>query len=134
MAIARRHTVQKDITYRAVCDLANHPTAEQIYAHVREKHPSISLGTVYRNLASLCLDGMLLHIQLPDAADRYDHNVFSHSHITCTECGEVCDINLEYSTQTDADAEKQTDYVKVSHLTVFRGICPKCQNNLNPKE
>ena len=35
----------------------DHPTADQIYAAMREKLPNISLGTVYRNLTMLSDNG-----------------------------------------------------------------------------
>ncbi len=128
MSVIKRHTVQKAMTYQAVCDLANHPTAEEIYAKVKLSHPSISLGTVYRNLGTLCEEGLLFHIKLPGTADRYDHNVFFHSHISCDICGKVCDILLPYSEETDKEVKTQTGYTQISHDIVFKGLCPDCSN------
>ncbi len=133
MPIIKRHTVQKTLTYQAVCELSDHPTAEEIYMKVRELHPSISLGTVYRNLNVLCEEGLLLNIKLPDSADRYDHNVHFHSHITCKHCGAVCDISLPYDKCIDDSASKQTEFTEIHHNMIFQGICPECKvkNNFN---
>ncbi len=129
MPTSKRHTVQKSMTYQAICELANHPTAEEIYAKVKSVYPSISLGTVYRNLSSLCEEGLVYHIMLSGEADRYDHNVFDHSHVICSSCGSVCDVLLPYFDTADKDTEVQTGFTGVTHTTVFHGTCKKCQNN-----
>lgn len=126
MPTLKRHTIQKTLTYKAVCELANHPSAEEIYDKVRRQCPSISLGTVYRNLGTLCEDGLLLHIKLPGAADRYDHNVTSHRHCSCSICGKVCDIMIPYDSATDEQAQTQTGFFNITHDTIFTGICPAC--------
>ena len=59
-----RNTVQRQLVYRAVQDLACHPTAEEVYGKVVSTHPSISKGTVYRNLNRLAETGMLRKIQM----------------------------------------------------------------------
>ncbi len=136
MPTIKRHTVQKTMTYQAVCRLADHPTAEEIYAEVKLSYPSISLGTVYRNLSALCEEGLLLHIELPDSADRYDHNVHFHNHITCSCCSKVCDVALPYDYSKDESVKEHTGFFHIKHNMIFRGICPECmvKNNFNTRK
>ena len=68
----KRNTIQKQLVLDAVFRLANHPTAEEVYAEVARSHPSVSKATVYRNLGSLSEDGLLRHIKMPGGADRFD--------------------------------------------------------------
>ena len=64
----KRNTIQKQLVLDAVFRLANHPTAEEVYAEVARSHPTVSKATVYRNLGSLSEDGLLRHIKMPGGA------------------------------------------------------------------
>lgn len=127
----KRNTIQKQLVLDAVCRLANHPTAEEVYHEVSKTHPTVSKATVYRNLSSLSEDGLLRHIQMPGGADRFDHTLADHNHIVCTECGCFSDAMVPENEKLDAQAEKVTGYAQVSHDIVFRGLCPKCSGASN---
>lgn len=123
----KRNTIQKQLVLEAVHRLANHPTAEEVYALVAQTHPSISKATVYRNLAGLSADGQLRHIPMPDGADRFDHNIEAeHYHIICTGCGAFGDAPKADESVLDAAVAAQTGYSGVSHDIVFHGLCPHC--------
>ena len=77
----KRNTIQKKLVLDAVLRLADHPTAEQVYAEVVKEHPTVSKATVYRNLNVLSQSGVLRHIPMPDGADRFDHRLTPHAHI-----------------------------------------------------
>ena len=66
-----------------------HPTADAIYAELREGLPRISLGTVYRNLDVLCRDGLVRKLTMPGGQARWDGNAGPHHHVRCTACGRV---------------------------------------------
>ena len=56
----RRTTPQLAVVLDAVRNSGReHPTAEHIYDRVRRMLPSISLGTVYRNLQRLVQEGIV---------------------------------------------------------------------------
>ncbi len=122
----RRNTIQKQLVLQAVAELANHPTADEVYSLVVKDHPTVSKATVYRNLASLSDDGRLRHIKMPSGADRFDHQTFGHNHIECILCGRLEDAPLEDQTALNAQAAAATGYRCVEHEIVFRGICPAC--------
>ena len=46
--------------------MRNHPTSAEVYERVREKHPSISRATVYRNLAVLAEGGDIVRVKVLD--------------------------------------------------------------------
>ena len=50
----------------------DHPTADAIYASIREEFPNISLGTVYRNLNLLVELGEIRKLRCGDGADHFD--------------------------------------------------------------
>lgn len=97
----KRNTIQKQLVLDAVFRLANHPTAEEVYAEVARSHPTVSKATVYRNLGSLSEDGLLRHIKMPGGADRFDHMLLEHHHIICTRCGCFADAPASGSAALD---------------------------------
>ena len=47
-----KYSRQRELILETVMENPVHPTADTVYAMVREQEPNISLGTVYRNLRS----------------------------------------------------------------------------------
>ena len=68
----KRTTIQKKLVLDAVLRLADHPTAEQVYAEVVKEHPTVSKATVYRNLNGLVEAGRVRRVSVPGQADRFD--------------------------------------------------------------
>lgn len=71
----------------------DHPTADSVYAAVREELPNISLGTVYRNLMQLVDAGELQVVNTGDNISRFDPTTTEHAHFQCHECGRVFDVD-----------------------------------------
>lgn len=85
-------TRQKTLIIDILRASRSHPTAAEIYDAARQRLPSISLGTVYRNLASLCAEGEVVRLVSHDGPDRYDFMYADHWHATCSVCGRIVDI------------------------------------------
>ena len=107
---------------RSRCD---HPTAAQVYEGVRKVIPNISLGTVYRNLASLVESGEILSVTVGDGYEHYDGDKSFHLHLHCKECGAIIDSRVE--------AEKLNGLAELDGFTpetsvcVVYGICKNCK-------
>ncbi len=80
----------------------DHPTADALYASIREEFPNISLGTVYRNLNLLVETGEILKLTCGNGPDHYDGNATPHYHFVCRECGQIYDIDLDEMTGLNA--------------------------------
>ena len=95
----------------------SHPTADTVYLHIKEEFPSISLGTVYRNLNLLADIGEALRIPTPDGGDRFDGRCEPHYHVVCTNCGNVFDLEMDdsYIQKINEDANKYFDGIIESH-------------------
>ncbi|MDD3193286.1 MAG: transcriptional repressor [Oscillospiraceae bacterium] len=104
-----------------------HPTAEYVYGLLKPVHPSLSLGTVYRNLSILAEQGMIRKIESRDAADRFDGNMEPHSHVQCQECGHLEDVFLSYDRRLDEQAQQVTGFQIQEHTIVFSGLCQNCK-------
>ena len=122
----RRNTVQKDLVRNAVLTMKRHVTAEEVYEYVRQEHPVIGKGTVYRNLGILSEEGSIRRIEVPNGPDRFDGNIHPHCHFLCKECGKVLDIDVDPKPELDALANSNFGGMVDSHVTLFLGQCPNC--------
>jgi Fe2+ or Zn2+ uptake regulation protein len=122
-----RNTIQRSLTLNAVKKLKNHPTVEEIYEEVAKEHPSISKGTVYRNLKELAENGDLYDVEVPGAASHFDHNCQDHYHARCIKCGKVIDVDLPYMNDLIDKIKDKHGFEFTGYDLVFKGICSKCQ-------
>ena len=121
----RRNTRQRQLILEAVRSHCDHPTAEQIYRDVAEQAPTISKGTVYRNLSVLAQEGELTQVEAPDAS-RFDLRQDRHHHMVCSSCGAVVDAPVAYQEQLDTLAARESGFIVTGHHTIFQGLCPSC--------
>ena len=87
-----RRSKQRDLICAVLKSTCSHPTAEWIYERAREKDPTISLGTVYRNLKLLCDMGQAIALETADKRVHYDGCVNNHRHFICNKCGKIYDL------------------------------------------
>lgn len=123
-----RNTIQRTVVYETVNKLKNHATAEEIYSMIHKEHPSISKGTVYRNLHRLCEEGMIKKRQFPGEVDRFDHICTDHYHAKCVKCGTIMDLDMEYIHDLQKFINKTEGFEVLGHDIVFSGICANCKD------
>src|SRR5262245_46861810 len=87
-----RVTPQRLGILRALRELANHPSAEEVFRSVRSDFPSLSLTTVYRTLETLAEHGEIELVHVGGARARFDHRTDPHHHAACTRCGRLEDV------------------------------------------
>ena len=104
----------------------DHPTADALYASIREEFPNISLGTVYRNLNLLVETGEILKLTCGNGPDHYDGNATPHYHFVCRECGQIYDIDLDEMTGLNASVQSKAPGKIDSHSILFYGHCYQC--------
>lgn len=125
-----RNTIQRDLVLQAVQDLQNHPTPDEVYTYIRKKHPTISKGTVYRNLNVLVEKGLLRKVDVPDSANRVDHILGAHYHIECRICGNVYDVDMpDMSSEIEKKIRSKNGFDIERHDLFFFGVCPECKEN-----
>ncbi len=121
----QRYSKQRELVLKTVMDNLIHPTAQEIYNMTREKDPTISMGTVYRNLNLLAEQGKILRIKVPGGADRYDGTIAPHNHAVCTRCGMVMDYDYSFDDLNRSLLEKSGFKCEELNITV-RGTCKNC--------
>ena len=119
-----RYSKQRELVLHTVEQLCDHPTAEEIFDKAAPECPGLSLGTVYRNLKLMELDGEIGHLEMPDGPDRYDANPTPHGHLLCDSCGDLADMPV-VGLIRDIESAIGTE-VRGYTLTI-RYICPKCR-------
>ena len=125
MAVTK-YSRQREAIKEYLSHTKEHPTADTVYMSIRNTHPNISLGTVYRNLNLLAEQGEILKINCQDGSDRFDGNPKPHYHFICKECGRVLDIEMESIDHIDKIAGAGFGGKVEGHVTYFYGLCPNC--------
>lgn len=86
-------THQRQIIYQALLNSGErHPSPEDIYEDVRKSIPSISLGTVYKNIKTFLDAGLVAEVSLHHGSLRLDPNTERHHHLVCVRCKSVADL------------------------------------------
>lgn len=126
----KRNTIQSSLVLETVRKLQCHATADEVYSEIIKTYPTISRGTVYRNLQRLCETGEIRKREIPDGADRFDHLCNDHYHIRCVKCGRVFDVDMEYIPNLEQSVRDAHGFSFTGHDIVFKGICPECKRNM----
>lgn len=121
-----RYSKQKDEILKVVLSACNHPDAKEIYNLVKKKIPNISLGTVYRNLNNLVMEGKIRRLLMEDGNDRFDKTLTNHNHVICVKCGKICDTVLLLNSKEIKMVENETGFKITSCNFNINGICKDC--------
>jgi Fur family peroxide stress response transcriptional regulator len=120
-----RNTKQLEVIWEAIKDDSSHPTADQVYARVRERFPNVSLGTVYRNLQKLVADEKL-QVLMIGRAQHFDPLVKRHQHFICEKCGRVFDVLVDSRDEIKPAKLPHAGFKVTSHQLAFYGACKHC--------
>lgn len=121
-----RNTLQKEIVFKTVHSMDNHPTAEMVYDIIIMTYANISKATVYRILNQLADKDEIIRVKVPNAADRFDFCKEPHYHIRCVRCGKVMDALLPVWDELTQKAREKMDIEILGHHAIFDGICKQC--------
>lgn len=105
-----------------------HSTIDDIYVTVREKHASISLATVYKNIEMLLEKGVLAEVPLAGRKSKYEIKKHDHIHLICQVCGSVEDETMDAIPQEQLTriAQKDDFILSQSQINLY-GICRNCR-------
>ena len=120
-----RRSKQRDLICSVLKSTCSHPTAEWIYEQAREKDPTISLGTVYRNLATLNAHGDIISIAVGDGNEHYDGDISPHIHLRCRCCGGIEDLVL--ASDPASVLAKESGFDSETSVYIVYGRCKQCK-------
>ena len=119
--MALRYSRQRELIVRNLKNRSDHPSADMVYASVREQMPHISLGTVYRNLKDMTACGEAISFMV-DGKEHFDGRNTPHIHLCCSRCGSIVErLVIPEELQLLAG-----DSFKVENV-VLQGICESCR-------
>lgn len=121
-----RYSKQKEAILNTVKNTVSHPTAAWVYDRIRETIPNISLGTVYRNLRRLTLDGTITSFIPKDGVERFDGNTAHHHHLVCRGCGKIIDLPFMPADDIIRSMEKCSNCQIDGGDIIFTGLCSEC--------
>lgn len=119
-----RYSRQREKILEMLRESKDHPSADIVYEKMKGSFPSISLGTVYRNLSVLNEQGLVNRIMHPGGPDRFDADIYNHSHFYCENCGTIYDVK-------DISNGEKPGFTSDGHnvrrqITSYYGICSAC--------
>jgi Fur family peroxide stress response transcriptional regulator len=121
----QKHSDKRAAILEALRTADNHPSAECLYQKLKSVYPSLSLGTVYRNLAEFKNAGLIRIVAVVNGQERYDGDLTEHDHFICEKCAVITPI---YDTQPYAGREKleKKGFEIRSRRVHIYGLCPAC--------
>ena len=103
-----------------------HPSANWLFGKLKKEFPSLSLGTIYRNIGILVHQGLIGRIAFGSTLDRLDANVSEHYHFICEKCGAIIDLKIPVVRAMDRRVPASEGFEVHRHSVEFYGLCPKC--------
>ncbi len=119
-------TPQRIEIFREIIQSKDHPDAMTLYKNISVRMPNISLDTVYRTLWLFVDLGLITTLGHSYDRLRFDHNMDTHHHFICTECGAVLDFdNDQFSHLGIPENVEMLGSVMSTHVEM-RGVCSIC--------
>ncbi len=119
----RRYSKQRELIYETLLHSTDHPSAEMIHQWLKPTIPSLSLGTVYRNLNLLVEEGRA--VQIPWHINRFDAKLQPHAHFVCHACGCIDDLEVVLP-EVCHEAVANLGYEVQREALMFSGLCAHC--------
>ena len=116
---------QRHLIYSLLADKPNHLTVETVHEAVVAAMPTVSLRTVYQARHDLEAMGEIRLAQVGNGPLRVDTRPERHSHLRCTACGRVHDVDVDLSGLVLPVEERRGFAVEGAEVT-FSGRCPMC--------
>ena len=123
-----KRSKQRERMMKLLEQTEKHPTADWLYHKLKKEFPSLSLGTVYRNLNILAEQKLIQKLPFGSTYDRYEAKKIPHYHLVCEACGCVQDFTMPHYTEINEQAQKMNGFNISRHRIDFFGTCEKCQS------
>lgn len=110
-----------------------HVTAQELFEKVCAIDNSIGFATVYRMLRKLAESNLVTEVRVGGAPARYELTPKNHhDHVTCIQCGKICEFHNEEIESLQLKIAKQLGFTLTSHVLELYGVCKDCQRLSSP--
>ncbi len=129
-------THQRQVLYETMQGMHGHPSPEEVYASVKQRIPSISLATVYKNIHLFVQSGVLRELSMHHGTLRVEMNKDPHHHLVCSVCKRVTDVEHDElgfdRLGGDEPRMRLASGFVVERVSVdVIGVCSACQAQAN---
>jgi len=105
---------------------AGHSSIEELAGLVCEKYPTISLGTIYKNVESMSEKGLLTPIAITNQKQKYEITKPPHIHLICQSCLSVMDKEYMPVPELKQIADESGFLLYKKTINLY-GLCPVCR-------
>lgn len=121
-----RKTPERFEILRAALECKGHFDVDCLYTSLEARGYHVSRATIYSTLELLCSSGVVRKLLFDTHQARYEMAELTHSHLVCTECGEIREIDLE---EIDKRLAEMTfpGFSAAYVSTCIYGLCDKCR-------
>ena len=124
-------THQRQVMYRALLEAEDHPSPEMLYERVKRDIPSVSLGTVYRNIKTFLDNGLIGEVSLHyhdslRGSLRLEANHTPHHHLVCRSCRKMFDLPAEQVEGIRLRDRPPAGFQLERFVVEAHGLCADC--------
>lgn len=124
----REHNLKATPQRLAMMDsiyLHGHINIDNLYEEVKLKFNSISLATIYKNINAMTNNLLLAEVKLPNDKSVYEVIKDTHSHLLCSKCNNIIDINVN-TNSIEKNISLKYDFTINQSDLVISGTCKEC--------
>lgn len=121
-----RKTPERFEILRAALECKGHFDVDRLYTALDSRGYHVSRATIYSTLELLCSSGVVRKLLFDTHQARYEMAELTHSHLVCTQCGDIREIDLEEIDQRLATMSF-TGFSPAYVSTCIYGLCDKCR-------
>jgi len=129
MSAPTRNTWQREAVRARLAEASGFVSAQHLYAVLREEGSTISLATVYRNLAQLADSGEADSLQSPEGENLFRSCATKghHHHLICRSCGDTRELEARVVEQWAARVGAEHGFTEIDHVVDLFGLCENCR-------
>jgi Fe2+ or Zn2+ uptake regulation protein len=123
-------THQRLAICEAVAESRAHPGVDEIYRTVRKRLPTVSRGTVYRTLETLCREGLVADVSHVRGTARFEAAAEPHHHMVCLSCRRIIDLHdpaLDGLAPSSRGGGEARGFEVTGYQIQFQGHCGDCR-------
>ncbi len=125
------HTKQREVLINFLEENLDTPLSAKQIGVGLEKH-NVSISAVYRNIAALEKEGLLLRHSKGGSREVYYQYTGAKGckqklHLSCTKCGKISHMENEGAKRLIEDIADLEDFAIDKGETVLYGLCSKCR-------
>lgn len=122
-------THQRVLIFEALMQSRQHPSPEEVFERVHKKIPSISLGTVYKNIRTFIDQGLLREVSLHHGSARLEVNLRPHHHLVCERCKTIIDLDEEAVEPVHLRSALPAGFRVGRYAVEVIGVCQACSSD-----